>query len=54
MNQIGPGIHVNGAISRGGSQPPKNSTVVMADIKIILAYSPKKKSAKLIDEYSTK
>src|ERR1700742_1625538 len=54
MNQIGPGIQVNGAIPNGASQPPRNRMVVIALIRIMLAYSPRKNSAKLIAEYSTK
>src|SRR5271169_1108774 len=54
MNQIGPGTQVNGAMSNGGSQPPRNRIVVNALISIMLAYSPRKNSAKLIEEYSTK
>jgi hypothetical protein len=33
--------------------PPKKINVINVEIKIILAYSAKKKSAKLIAEYST-
>lgn len=36
-----------------GSHPPKNKITINAHIKIILLYSAKKKSAKLIAEYST-
>src|SRR5271156_6103009 len=54
MNQIGPGSQVNGTTSNGGSQPPRNRIVVIALIRTMLAYSPRKNSAKLIDEYSTK
>src|ERR1700712_3059075 len=54
MNQITPGIHVNGATPNGASQPPRNRMVVMALIRNMFAYSPRKNSAKLIDEYSTK
>lgn len=36
-----------------GDQPPKNKMVIMADIKSILLYSPKKNMAKIIEEYST-
>src|ERR1700733_6641096 len=35
-----------------GSQPPRKRITVVALSKIILAYSPRKKSAKLIEEYS--
>src|SRR6476620_7678960 len=54
MNQIGPGIQMNGSIAIGGSQPPRNRIVVSADIRIMLAYSPRKNSAKDIELYSTK
>ena len=53
-NQTGPGIQVKGAKGSGESQPPRNSTLVMPLIRIIAAYSPRKNSAKDIDEYSTK
>src|SRR3954470_12307679 len=53
-NQIGAGIQVNGATPNGGSQPPRNKIAVIALTKIILPYSPRKKSAKVIAEYSTK
>src|SRR5471032_403464 len=54
MNQITPGIQVNGAMPNGASQPPRNRMVVSALIRIMFAYSPRKNSAKLMDEYSTK
>src|SRR5450631_1179436 len=54
MNQITPGIQVNGATLNGASQPPRNRMVVSALMRIMLAYSPRKNSAKLMDEYSTK
>src|ERR1700689_4910961 len=41
-----------GSILNGASQPPRNNIVVVALRSIMLAYSPRKKSAKLIDEYS--
>lgn len=49
-NQINPGIGKNPI---KGNQPPKNKQTVKAHIKIILLYSAKKNSAKLIAEYST-
>src|SRR3546814_11348043 len=52
--QIGPGIQVKGAKSNGGSQPPRNRIDVIALIRIMLAYSPRKNRAKVIAEYSTK
>jgi hypothetical protein len=33
--------------------PPRKSNVITTDIKVILLYSPKKKNAKITDEYST-
>jgi len=44
--------HGNG-IPRIGNQPPKNSILIMADIKIICEYSAKKNCANVIAEYST-
>src|ERR1700722_21019021 len=38
----------------GASQPPRNRIEVIAATMIMLAYSPIKKSRKVIDEYSTK
>ncbi len=40
---------MNGII---GNQPPKNRITIKAHIKIILAYSARKNSAKTKDEYS--
>ena len=51
LNQIQPGIILN--IDIIGIQPPKKSTVINAEIKIILLYSAKKKKTKTILEYST-
>src|SRR3546814_18214880 len=53
-SQIGPGIQVKGAKSNGGSQPPRNRIDVIALLRIMLAYSPRKNRAKVIAEYSTK
>lgn len=36
-----------------GSQPPKKRTVIIADIRSMLLYSPRKNMAKMMDEYST-
>lgn len=52
-NQITPGIQVKGAKPKGGSQPPRNRMVVIPLIRIMLAYSPRKNSAYVMDEYST-
>ena len=49
-----PGIALNGKISKGGSQPPKNKITVIELIRIILAYSPKKNKTNEADEYSVK
>ena len=38
----------------GASQPPRNRIVVIALIRIMLAYSPRKNSAKAMALYSTK
>jgi hypothetical protein len=51
ISHTAPGINERNA--KGGSQPPKNKIDVIADIKIMFAYSPKKNAAKLIEEYST-
>ena len=53
MNQIGPGIQVNGANGMIGSQPPRNRMVTIADCRIMLAYSPRKNSAHEMPLYST-
>lgn len=39
-------------MGKGKSHPPKNSMVHKLDISNILEYSPKKNSAKVIEEYS--
>ena len=36
----------------GDLHPPLNNTVILEDIKIMLAYSPKKNNANIIEEYS--
>ena len=51
---MGPGIQLKGATSTGGSQPPRNRIEVVALIRIMLAYSPRKNRAKVIAEYSEK
>src|SRR3546814_18974001 len=48
-----PGIQVSGAMSSGGVQPPRNMMEASADNKIMLAYSPRKNSAKPMPAYST-
>src|SRR4030088_1833315 len=42
-----------GQPATGESQPPKKNTAVSAEIRIMLAYSPRKNSAKGMPEYST-
>src|SRR5580700_9255015 len=54
ISQIGPGIQVNGARLSGGSQPPRNRIDVIALMRIMLAYSPRKNRPKLMELYSTK
>ena len=53
LNQKLPGKILNGDTSKGGSQPPKNSKVANVLISNMLAYSPRKKSANVMAEYST-
>jgi hypothetical protein len=52
-NQIGPGIALKNAMSKGGNQPPRKRIEANAEIKIILAYSPRKNIEKGIELYST-
>src|SRR3984957_13673519 len=54
ISHSGPGIQVNGAMLRGGSQPPRNRIDVSALMRIMLAYSPRKNRPKLMELYSTK
>src|SRR5215468_9309834 len=53
VNQIRPGIQVNGATGNGGSQPPRNRIVAIAHIVVIAMYSPRKNSRNGVEEYST-
>src|SRR5471032_1158402 len=53
-NQAAPGSQVNGAMFRGGSQPPRNRIVHMAHISTMERYSPRKNNRKGVEEYSTK
>jgi hypothetical protein len=39
--------------SIGAAQPPRNMTVAIVDSRIMFAYSPRKKIAKVMPEYST-
>ena len=51
-NQRKPGIRLKKIKSIGDNQPPRKYIVTVVDIKIIFAYSPRKKRAKPIAEYS--
>src|SRR5882757_1707907 len=53
VNQITPGIQVNGTTGNGGSQPPRNSMVAMAHMVAMAMYSPRKNSKNGVEEYST-
>src|SRR2546428_3377466 len=53
VNQITPGIQVNGATATGGSQPPRNRIVHMAHMVVIAAYSPSMNSMYGVEPYST-
>src|SRR5215475_5099342 len=53
MNQSTPGIQLNGATSKGGSQPPRNRIVAIAHMVAIAMYSPRKNSRNGVEEYST-
>src|SRR5690242_202196 len=53
VNQITPGIQVNGATGNGGSQPPRNRIVAMAHMVAMAMYSPRKKRRNGVEEYST-
>lgn len=46
-------IKNKGDLNPKKNQPPKNKELLNKDINIIFAYSPKKKNAKVIAEYST-
>src|SRR5215467_14468955 len=52
-NQITPGIQVNGATGKGGSQPPRNRMVPMAHMVAMAMYSPRKNRRNGVEEYST-
>ena len=52
-SQANGGIAPRSGASTGAAQPPRNMTVASADTRIMLAYSPRKNSAKGIPEYST-
>ena len=48
-----PGSQLNGAMSSGGSQPPKNRMVLIAHISTMFRYSPSMNSRYGVEEYST-
>src|SRR6478752_8554372 len=48
-----PGIQEKGANGIGESQPPKNSTVMIAHMVMMATYSPSMKSRYGVEEYST-
>src|SRR5215471_18861585 len=47
------GIAFRTGASQNGAQPPRNMMVASVDTRIMLAYSPRKNSAKGVPEYST-
>src|SRR6185437_519505 len=53
-NQITPGTNVKGTILNGGSQPPRNSTLIKPHSMMTFIYSPKKNKRNGAEEYSTK
>src|SRR5215475_12053594 len=53
-NQMMPGTNVKGTILSGGSQPPRNSTLIRPQSSMTFIYSPRKKSRNGAEEYSTK
>src|SRR5262249_6954147 len=53
VNQITPGIQVNGATGNGGNQPPRNRIVAIAHMVRIAMYSPRKNRRNGVEEYST-
>src|SRR6476660_6515566 len=52
-NQTRPGTQLNGAMSSGGSQPPRNMMVVSAHMVTIATYSPSMNKRYGAEEYST-
>src|SRR4030095_16298525 len=53
VNQITPGIQVNGGSATGGSQPPRNRIVAIAHIVVIATYLPSMKRRYCVEPYST-
>src|ERR1700734_129211 len=53
-NQITPGTKVKGTTLSGGSQPPRNSTLIRPQSMMTFIYSPRKNRRNGAEEYSTK
>src|SRR5579871_2142564 len=53
-NQMMPGTRVKGMMLSGGSQPPRNSTLIRPHSMMTFIYSPRKNSRNGAEEYSTK
>src|SRR4051812_46246060 len=53
VNQMTPGIQVNGATGNGGSQPPMNRIAVIAHMVAIATYSPSMNIMYGVEPYST-
>src|SRR5580692_11406474 len=53
-NQITPGTKVKGTMLSGGSQPPRNSTLISPQSMMTFIYSPRKNNRNGAEEYSTK
>src|SRR6059058_3023054 len=53
VNQMTPGIQVNGGYGIGGSQPPMNRIVVIAHMVAIATYSPSMNIMYGVEPYST-
>src|SRR6266446_6115411 len=53
VNQITPGIQVNGTTAIGGSQPPMNIIAAIAHIVVIATYSPSMNRRYGVEPYST-
>ncbi len=53
QSQMNPGMARQKLLSQIGNQPPKNKIEAKAEIKIILAYSPRKNIENGIELYST-
>src|SRR5580698_338304 len=52
-NQMMPGIQVNGGTISGGSQPPRNRIVIMANMVQTATYSPSMNIMYGVEPYST-